>query len=212
MTNTTRGESPRPTAEGRRITVILAVLAILAVGIGGTIGGYAWGGGFDQVPEANAAMSATSAASVTTTTEPPSTTTEPPTTTAEAIDPARDLHDKVSRAWDTGDLDDIADIYDPAVVMVLAGDVGDVLEFEGAVLAGDRAEITDVIHHAIEYGNTYERMGGVASYEAADGDLYVAFLLKVVGPGHPDGDPVVGFIRVRDGMVIRHVVMDADTY
>lgn len=61
-------------------------------------------------------------------------------------------------------------------------------------------------------GNTYRQVGSVVEYLAADGDLYVATLVEVVGPGHPDGVPVVGFYRVKDGHVIRHVFMDAEHY
>ena len=60
--------------------------------------------------------------------------------------------------------------------------------------------------------NTYRTVGPVSSYEAADGDLYVTVLVVVTGPAHPRGVPVVGFYRVHDGKVIRHVVMDAEHY
>jgi hypothetical protein len=85
-----------------------------------------------------------------------------------------------------------------------------VQSLDGEVLTRDRDEITDAIRGAIAYGNTYEQVGPVASYEAADGDVYVAWLVEVVGPGHPEGVPVIGFFRVHEGMVIRHVSMDAE--
>ncbi len=69
---------------------------------------------------------------------------------------------------------------------------------------------TDPVDSCI--GNTYRQVGSVVEYLAADGDLYVATLVEVVGPGHPDGVPVVGFYRVKDGQVIRHVFMDAEHY
>jgi len=52
----------------------------------------------------------------------------------------------------------------------------------------------------------------VIDYQAFDGDLNVATLLEVVGRRHPGGVPVIGFYRVHDGKVIRHVFMDAEDY
>jgi len=40
----------------------------------------------------------------------------------------------------------------------------------------------------------------------------VTTTVEVVGTDHPKGDPVIGFYRVRDGRVIRHVFMDARLY
>lgn len=60
--------------------------------------------------------------------------------------------------------------------------------------------------------NTYRTVGPVSSYEAADGDLYVTVLVVAIGRPHPRGVPVVGFYRVHDGKVIRHVFMDAEHY
>jgi hypothetical protein len=79
-------------------------------------------------------------------------------------------------------------------------------------LAENREEITSVITGAISFSNTYQQIGPVTEYVATDGDLYVATLVEVVGGGHPDGDPIVGFYRVKDGKVIRHVFIDAEHY
>lgn len=108
--------------------------------------------------------------------------------------------DSVMTAWATGDQADIDAIYAEDVVMAL----------DGTTLAEDREEITSVITGALGIGNTYEQIGPVAVYAAEDGDLYVGTLVEVVGAGHPVGDPVVGFYRVRDGRVIRHIFMDAE--
>lgn len=114
-------------------------------------------------------------------------------------DPGTDLSDAVMVAWATADPDDIDAIYaDDAVFIV-----------DGEPLATGIDEITDMIG---DVENTYETIGPVSSYEAADGDLYVSVLVEVVGPAHPLGVPAVGFYRVHEGEVIRHVVMDAQHY
>jgi len=112
------------------------------------------------------------------------------------------IGDLVMEAWSSGDPAAIERIYDTDVVMVLDGDT----------IAEDRQQIAGIIEGAIGIGNTYQQMGSVAEYTASNGDLFVATLVEVVGPGHPAGDPIVGFYRVRDGKVIRHVFMDAAVY
>lgn len=105
-------------------------------------------------------------------------------------------------AWATGDQAVIDVIYAEDVQMVL----------DGETIAENREEITSVISVAIGIGNTYRQVGSVVEYLASDGDLYVTTLVEVVGTAHPNGVPVVGFYRVRDGQVIRHVFMDAEHY
>ena len=108
--------------------------------------------------------------------------------------------DSVMAAWASGDQADIDDIYAEDVVMAL----------DGMNVAESREEITSVITTAIGIGNTYRQVGPVAVYVAEDGDMYVSSLVEVVGAAHQVGDPVVGFYRVRDGQVIRHIFMDAE--
>jgi ketosteroid isomerase-like protein len=110
--------------------------------------------------------------------------------------------ESVIEAWATGDQADIDAIYSEEVRMVI----------DDETLAENREEITSVITGAMAFGNTYEQVGPVAVYLAEDGDLYVSTLVEVVGAGHPVGDPVVGFYRVRDGKVIRHVLVDAEHF
>jgi hypothetical protein len=112
------------------------------------------------------------------------------------------VSEMVMDAWASGDQADIDAVYAQDVRMVLDGDP----------VAENREEITSVIIGAIGMGNTYEQVGPVTTYLATNGDLYIGTLLEVVGIGHPEGDPVVGFYRVRDGNVIRHVFMDAEHY
>ncbi len=112
------------------------------------------------------------------------------------------IGEMVMEAWASGDQADIEAVYDSDVIMVL----------DGETLAEDRGGITSVITGAISVGNAYEQVGPVAVYEASDGDLYVATLVEVTGAAHPEGVPVAGFYRVRDGKVIRHVFMDAEHY
>ena len=116
---------------------------------------------------------------------------------------AGSVSEMVMEAWATGEQADIEAIYAVDVRMVL----------DDETVAENRDEITSVITGAISIGNTYRQVGPVTEYVAADdGDLYVATLVEVVGAGHPDGDPIVGFFRVRDGKVIRHVFIDAEHY
>ncbi len=110
--------------------------------------------------------------------------------------------DLVMEAWSGGDTAAIERIYDTDVVMVLDGDT----------VAENRQQITEIVEGAIGIGNTYQQIGSVAEYTDSNGDLFIATLVEVVGPGHPTGDPIVGFYRVRDGKVIRHVFMDAAVY
>lgn len=115
-------------------------------------------------------------------------------------DAGASVSESVMTAWASGDQADIDAIYAEDVVMAL----------DGETLAENRDEISSVIASAIGGGNTYEQVGPVAVYVAGDGDMYVGTLVEVVGPGHPIGVPVVGFYRVRDGKVIRHIFMDAE--
>ena len=108
----------------------------------------------------------------------------------------------VMEAWATGEQTDIDAVYAENVRMVI----------DEETLAENREEITSVITSAIRFGNTYQQIGPVSEYVATDGDLYVATLVEVVGAGHPTGDPIVGFYRVRDGKVIRHVFIDSEHY
>ena len=96
--------------------------------------------------------------------------------------------------------------YDPAVAVVLVYDNTE------DVVASNAKELTDAIRGTIGFGNTYKQIGPVAYYEAEDGDLYVAGMVEVKGPGHPNGDPLVGFYRVRNGNVAKHIFMDAEHY
>ena len=110
--------------------------------------------------------------------------------------------ESVMTAWASGDQADVDAVYAEDVVMVL----------DDETAAENRNEISSVITGAIGIGNTYSQVGPVAVYVADDGDMYVGTLVEVVGPGHPDGDPIVGFYRVRNGEVIRHVFMYAPSY
>ena len=111
--------------------------------------------------------------------------------------------DQVMEAWATGDQTAIDAIYAEDVRMVI----------DNETLAENRTQITDHITFVIELGNTYRRVGPVSEYVTTDGDLYVSLMIEgTAGTGHPEGVPIVGFLRVRDGQVIRHVFMHADAY
>jgi len=112
------------------------------------------------------------------------------------------VSEMVMKAWATGEQDDIDAVYAENVRMVL----------DDETVAETREAITSVITGAIGFGNTYQQIGPVSEYVAVDGDLYVSTLVEVAGYGHPHGDPVVGFYRVRDGKVTRHVFIDAEHY
>ena len=100
----------------------------------------------------------------------------------------------------------IAATYDPAVKVVLIYDNAE------HVIARNTKELTGEITGAITFGNTYRQIGPVSTYEAKDGDLYVAHIVEVKGPGHPDGVPVVGFYRVHNGKVIRQIGLNTEHY
>lgn len=109
----------------------------------------------------------------------------------------------VMTAFETGDRADVEAVYAPDVQMVI----------DEQMVASDREELVAVMGTALAAGNSYEQIGPVVEYTGADGDLYVATVVVVMGPGHPpEGDPHVGFYRVRDGQVIRHVFIDARAY
>lgn len=110
--------------------------------------------------------------------------------------------ESVMTAFESGDQADIDAIYAEDVVMVL----------ENETLAENRTELSSVLEAAIRVGNTYTQVGPVSVYVADDGDMYVGTLVEVVGVAHPNGDPLVGFYRVRNGEVIRHVFMEAELY
>lgn len=112
------------------------------------------------------------------------------------------ISDRVMEVWATGDVADIEDIYAPDVIMMLDTDV----------LATNRDEITDVIKGAIHLGNTYRQVGPVIEYVDAAGDMYVGSIVEGKGVVHQKGDPVIGFYRVHDGKVIRHIFMYGPLY
>jgi len=119
----------------------------------------------------------------------------------------QDVSSKVMAVWRTGDTAAINALYAPSVKFVL--------EYPGrsaTEVDTNRQQLTDTIRNAIAYGNTYTQVGPVTSYTAADGDTYVASLVEVKGTGHPSGVPVVGFYRVHDRKIIRHIFMDAEHY
>jgi hypothetical protein len=122
--------------------------------------------------------------------------------TGGASSDGQSVSEMVMKAWATGEQTDIDAVYADNVRMVV----------EGETLAETREEITSVITVAIRIGNTYQQVGPVSEYVATDGDLYIATLVEVVGTAHPAGDPIVGFYRVRDGKVTRHVFIDAEHY
>lgn len=110
--------------------------------------------------------------------------------------------ESVMAAFASGDQADIDAIYAEDVVMVL----------DDETLAENRTELSSLIATAIGIGNTYTQVGPVSVYVAEDGDMYIGTLVDVVGGAHPNGDPLVGFYRVRNGEVIRHVFMEAERY
>lgn len=127
--------------------------------------------------------------------------------TAESAAPGQDVADRVATAWATGDAASIAAAYDPKVQVVLVYDDTE------DVIATNINELTTAIKGAIGFGNTYQQVGPVAYYRSAeDGDVFVASLVEVKGMAHTVGDPLVGFYRVRNGKVTRHVFMDAEHY
>lgn len=127
--------------------------------------------------------------------------------TTESAAPGQDVADRVAKAWATGDAASIAAAYDPKVKVILVYDNTE------DVVASNIEELTTAIKGAIGLGNTYEQIGPVAYYESAeDGDVFVASMVEVEGIAHTVGDPLVGFYRVRDGKVTKHVFMDAEHY
>ncbi len=115
--------------------------------------------------------------------------------------PGEDVSDRVMNVWATGDAASVRATYDPAVLVTLDADV----------VASSAKEVAEVAGNAIANGNTYKQIGPVAYYKSKEnGDIYVASLVEVTGAGHPVGDPLVGFYRVRNGKVIRHIFIDAE--
>lgn len=113
-----------------------------------------------------------------------------------AAEPGADVAARVIEAWTTADDEMIEEVYASEVVMSI----------DGETLAADRDALASTIRSAVDgLGNTYAHVGPVSSYETASGELLVAGIVEVTGPGHPDGDPLVGYYRVRDDQVIRHV-------
>ena len=118
--------------------------------------------------------------------------------------PGQDAADRVLNAYATGDPAAIAAAYDPAVKVVLI--------YDGTehVIARNINEQTGVIKNAIATGDTLKQIGPVSTYEAANGDLYVAHTIELTSPNHPQGIPIIGFYRVHNGKVIRQIGIDAE--
>ena len=117
--------------------------------------------------------------------------------------PGQDVADRVMQAFTTPSAASIAAAYDPAVKVVLFWDGTE------HVIATSAKEEADAIKAGLAIGNSYRQIGPVSTYEAANGDLYVAHMIEVKGPGHLNGDPIVGFYRVHDGKVIQQIGIDA---
>jgi ABC-type glycerol-3-phosphate transport system substrate-binding protein len=111
--------------------------------------------------------------------------------------------DMIMQAW-APEYDEakVEAIYDPEVLMMLDTDV----------LAEDREQIKAVISGALGFGNRYAQVGPVIPYEGDHGDFYLASIVEVTGAGHPTGDPLVGFYRIHDGKVVRHIFLYPPDY
>jgi hypothetical protein len=120
--------------------------------------------------------------------------------------PGQEVADRVMNAYTTGDAASIAAAYGPSARVVL------IYDNEEHVVATNAKELSSAITSGLDYGNTYKLFSPVSTYQAADGDLYVAHIMEVKGPGHPDGDPMIGFFRVHNGKVIRQIGLDAAHY
>jgi len=116
--------------------------------------------------------------------------------------PGQAISDRVMEVWATGDETGIDALYAPDVLMMI----------DGEEYAADRDGITSVIKGAIGIGNTYRQVGPVIDFVDSDGDLYVGTIVEVNGIAHRKGDPVIGFYRVRDGKVIRHILLYGPEY
>ena len=116
------------------------------------------------------------------------------------------IADKVMNAYATGDAAAIAATYDPAVKVLLI--------YDGAehVIASSAKEEAGVIKDSIASGVTLKQIGPVSTYEAPNGDLYVAHTIELTSPSHPQGIPIIGFYRVHNGKVTRQIGLDAEHY
>lgn len=77
------------------------------------------------------------------------------------------------------------------------------LTIDGKVMAEGLDRVIGLLPAASRLGNSYRLLAPVAEYRAREGDLYVELFVEVVGRGHPQGDPIVSLMQIRDGKVIR---------
>jgi hypothetical protein len=129
----------------------------------------------------------------------------PPAASAGPTGGVRDgqiVSDMILKAWATGTEADIDAIYDPEALFIL----------DGEPLATGRDELIEGIGYAIDLTNTYRQVGPTIEYRHSVGDLYVGTITEVKGPYHSAGVPIVCYYRVHDGMVTRHVCLDAEHY
>lgn len=118
-------------------------------------------------------------------------------------DPGEAVASRVDEAWATAEPEVVEDVYASEVVMVLNGEL----------IADGRGELLETMETAVNgLGNTYTQIGPTSSYETANDDLLVAGIVEVTGPGHPSGEPLVGFYRVRDDQIVRHVFWQMPQY
>ena len=117
--------------------------------------------------------------------------------------PGQGAADRVMKAFATPDAASISAAYDPALKVSLIWDGTE------HVIATNAREEAAAIREGLAIGNTYRQIGPVSTYEAPNGDLYVAHIIEVKGPGHPNGDPIIGFYRVHNGKVIQQIGIDA---
>jgi len=76
---------------------------------------------------------------------------------------------------------------------------------DGQVRAEGLDEVRALFVAADRTDHSFRLITPVAEYPGRDGGLYVAMFVEVVSPGHPQGDPIVSLLQVRDGKVIRQV-------
>lgn len=107
--------------------------------------------------------------------------------------------EKIMRAWTSGSQIDVEAAYAPSAVIA---------SVDKSVVANNRDEIIQLIQGSLEFGNTWRHTGPPAAYPGSFGRLFVTTMVEVTGLAHPDGDPIIFIFVVRDGQVVKQLMVD----
>lgn len=120
------------------------------------------------------------------------------TPSPQAGDAGAVIIEKVMRAWTSGSEIDIEAAYAPSAVIA---------SLDKSVVANNREEAVELIQGSVT-ANTWRHIGPPAAYPGSFNRLFVTTMVEVTGQTHPAGDPIIFIFVVRDGQVVKQLMVD----